>query len=210
MTRDLSAGSLVRHGIDAVIVAATVLIAWYLWPAFLGGSSRLITVHGHSMEPTYQPGDLVLLDTEISPSVADIIVFRIPANEPGAGQLVVHRIVGLRDDGTYVTKGDNSQNADTFQVSRGDILGSPRFSVPHGGQVIAVLSTPIGIGVATGFLCTALLWPRRRDQDAEHLEASAADADECSPIVGADGVTSSEAVIAEAEEWLRLQVPQLM
>jgi signal peptidase len=208
MTRDLSAGSLVRHGIDAVIVAATVLIAWYLWPAFLGGSSRLITVHGHSMEPTYQPGDLVLLDTEISPSVADIIVFRIPANEPGAGQLVVHRIVGLRDDGTYVTKGDNSQNADTFQVSRSDILGSPRLSVPHGGRVIAVLSTPIGLGVATGFLCTALLWPRRGDD--EYLDLSVYDDDEWRSIIAADRLTFTEAEIAEAQEWLRTQVPQLV
>ena len=55
--------SVVRHAWDVVALAFTVAAAWFLWPATLGGSSQMVVVHGQSMEPTYSPGDLVVLDT---------------------------------------------------------------------------------------------------------------------------------------------------
>lgn len=206
--------SVARHVADVVILAATVAAAWFLWPAFLGGSSRMITVQGHSMEPTYATGDLVLLDTGAEPEVGKIVVFQIPDDELGGGQLVVHRVIGRRDDGTYITQGDNSENADTFMITRSDILGSPRLVVPHGGTAIGVLSSPVGLGAATGGLCTMLLWPRKRGELDESVEATTNESGDASVDVWS-AVNAYVAVapqvdevdfVAEAEAWLREQL----
>ena len=47
----------VVRGLGGASVAA--LVAAYLWPASLGGRSVLVVVHGTSMMPVFQPGDLL-------------------------------------------------------------------------------------------------------------------------------------------------------
>ena len=98
ITHEKRAPSALRRVLDIVALGVTIGVAWFLWPSFLGGSSQLILVQGHSMEPTYAPGELVLLNTDFSPDVGSVVVFHIPEGELGAGALVVHRIVGLRAD----------------------------------------------------------------------------------------------------------------
>ena len=177
----------------------------------------MIVVHGHSMEPTYVTGDLVVLDTAATPEIGHIIVFKIPADEPGAGLLVVHRIIGIRDDGTFITQGDNAQNPDVFLTARSDILGSPRFAVPHGGQAIAILSSPIGLAAATGGLCMILLWPRKRDEETEDVEEESAPrwTQEPADVWSIFNETATVQhvddpdVAAEAEAWLREQLELL-
>ena len=151
-----------RLVVDLIMLGLTAVGAWYVWPTVLGGSSQAIVIHGRSMEPTYATGDLVVVDTDAVPAVGNIIVFKIPSDEPGGGQLVAHRIVGMRDDGTYTTQGDSSENPDVFLTARSDILGSPRFSIPHGGQAIGLVATPLGLSIVAGLLSTVLLWPRKR------------------------------------------------
>lgn len=202
-----------RHVADFVVLGVTVAAAWFMWPASLGGSSRMIVVHGHSMEPTYVTGDLVVLDTGAAPEIGHIVVFKIPDDEAGAGLFVVHRVIGIRADGTYITQGDNAPNPDVFLTKRSDILGSPRFSVPHGGQAIALLGSPIGLAAAIGGLCTVLLWPRKRDEEPEDVvEESTPQSPE--PAVVPSAVEKPVAmrqvedaeVAAEAEAWLREQL----
>lgn len=210
--------SAARHVADFVVLALTVLAAWFLWPSSLGGSSRVIKVQGHSMEPTYQTGDLILVDTSATPEIGDVIVFEIPDNEPGAGNLVVHRLIGLREDGTYVTQGDNTASPDSFGTTRSDIIGSPRFSIPHGGAAIGMVTSPVGLAAATGMLSTLLLWPRKQpDEPTEADEQTEGDEPtidvdrtlELESLVIQDGwssTTFSEQVVTEAEEWLQSQL----
>ncbi len=199
--------SVTRHVADVVVLGVTVAAAWFLWPSFLGGSSRMITVQGHSMEPTYVTGDLVILDTAATPEIGKIVVFQIPKDVAGGGHLIVHRVIGIRPDGTYITQGDNAPNPDVFLTKRADILGSPRFSIPHGAEAIGTLSSPIGLAVAIGGLCTALLWPRKRGDEDEGGEV-----DESSPNSDEQVITpimrrvEDADVAAEAEAWLREQL----
>lgn len=195
--------SIVRHFLDFIVLGVTILVAWALWPSFLGGSSQIIMVQGHSMEPTYQPGALILLDTDFTPGVGSVIVFHIPEGELGAGALVVHRIVGQRADGTYITQGDNTQNVDAFRVARSDILGTPRFAVPHGGRVISVLTSPVAMGAAAGFMTTILLWPRGRPPAPVEYVGLAIDDD------GWSSLAIPEQVQAEADAWLQSQLAQV-
>ena len=191
----------VRRAIDVAALVLTVLAAWFLWPASLGGSSRFIVVEGQSMEPTFHLGDLVLLHVGTAPRIGNVIVFRIPHGEPAAGLLIIHRIIGRRDDGTFVTQGDNRRTPDQFHIHRSDIMGSPRRSIPHLGRIIGLLSNPMIVGIAAGLLGTLLLWPRRNDRHAQALPIDLElDAD------GWSGVVLSEQLIRDAEDWLRTQL----
>lgn len=213
-TRSVSAA---RHVADFVVLGVTVFAAWFLWPSSLGGSSRIIKVQGHSMEPTFQSGDLILVDTSATPEIGDIIVFEIPDNEPGAGNLVVHRFIGLREDGTYLTQGDNTVSPDTFGTTRSDIIGSPRLAIPHGGQVIGMMTSPVGLAAATGMLSTLVLWPRKKPDEPTEVDEQTEgdeptiDVDRTleleSPVIqdGWSSTTFSAQVVTEAEEWLQSQ-----
>lgn len=204
-----------RRIVDVVGLALMGVAAWFMWPSFLGGSSQVILVHGHSMEPTYMTGDLVVIDTSAMPQIGDIIVFQIPKDEPGGGQHVVHRLIGRRDDGTYITQGDNAPNPDAFLTERSDILGSPRFSIPHGGRAIGMLGSPIGLGGVAGVLCSLLLWPRKRVDDVDNADDATdkLEAPEVEPIAVADEAIAERVIAAdvatEAEAWLRDQLELL-
>lgn len=194
--------SLVRHALDIAVVAMVALLAWFLWPSFLGGTNRVVAVHGHSMEPTFHAGDLVVLNTHAQPAVGRIFVFQIPADEPGGGRLVVHRIIGQRDDGSYITQGDNTQNPDSFRVTDRELVGSPRFVVPHGAKLISIFGTPIGLATATGLLSAIVMWPRARPNTLGGLTR---------PTIGPDGWSSikipeEEMTAAEAWVWVETQL----
>jgi len=147
-----------------LLVAAFIVF----WPSSLGGSTRLIVVEGHSMEPTYHFGDLVIARTNPHPKVGDIIVYRVPKNEDGAGKLIIHRVRTIRPDGTFQTQGDNRDTPDPYHIHSADIQGSPLFAVPHAGRAIGICSNPLVVGAAAGLLVVFLLWPtrpKRGDED---------------------------------------------
>ena len=176
----------VRVAADLAGFLAIIMLAWYLWPASLGGDARIVVVQGHSMEPTFQLGDALIVKANPRPHVGDIIVFHIPAGEPAAGKMVVHRVRAIRADGSYQTQGDNRTTADSFHTTDGDVMGSPVRSIPHLGRVIGLASNPIAVGLATGLIATMLLWP--------------------APLISKDEGDSPEASVhdfdAEAQAWL--------
>lgn len=153
-----------RHALhdvlDLLVLVLIGVAAWFLWPTALGGSTRFVVVQGHSMEPVYHLGDAVVVKELAHPQVGDVIVFSIPAGEPAAGMLVVHRIHGVRADGTFETKGDNRRYPDTFRIRRADILGSPAWTLPHFGRLVGLAADPLVVGATAGTIARILLLPR--------------------------------------------------
>jgi signal peptidase len=145
-------------GFTLLVLAAAFVV---FWPASLGGSTRLVVVEGHSMEPTYHFGDLVVARANPHPKVGEIIVYRIPKGDPAAGMLIIHRVKTIRPDGTFETQGDNRTTPDPFLITPADIAGSPLFAVPHAGRLIGICSNPPVVGAAAGLLVVFLLWPSR-------------------------------------------------
>jgi signal peptidase len=151
-------------GFTLLLLAAAFVL---FWPSSLGGSTRLVVVEGHSMEPTYHFGDLVVARANPHPKVGDIIVYRIPKGDPAAGMLIIHRVRTIRPDGTFETQGDNRTTPDPFLITPSDIAGSPLFAVPHAGRVIGICSSPLVVGGAAGLLVVFLLWPSRPKRQPE-------------------------------------------
>lgn len=95
-------------------IALTLLVAgaWFqfLRPSSIGGPATYVIVSGTSMLPTLGSGDLAVAFREDSYEVGDIVVYRVPGADPGAGTQIVHRIVGHPPNGIgYLVQGDNRE-----------------------------------------------------------------------------------------------------
>ena len=100
-------------------ILGALAVGWLLWPSSLGGCTTLTIVSGHSMEPTYYTGDLVV--SRCGPvDVGDVIVYN-PPNVGGAR--VIHRIID-GDASGWIVQGDNNDFVDPWQPTEENILGS--------------------------------------------------------------------------------------
>lgn len=126
------------------------------WPATLGGTTAYVLVSGDSMEPTMHSGDLAVLRRQPSYQRGDIVAFRVPRGEVGAGQVVIHRVVGGNADG-YRLLGDNKAHEDPWQPAQGDVLGRRVLLVPRAGQAVQTIANPLGLGVMAGLLAAIVV-----------------------------------------------------
>jgi signal peptidase I len=115
-----------------------------------------VIVSGESMEPALEAGDLVVTVRKRGYDVGDVIAYRIPDGEPGAGVLVIHRIVGGSAGAGYITQGDNREGRDPWRPRPHDVVGTEAVSVPRVGLGLAHVRTPLGLAVLAGVV-TGLL-----------------------------------------------------
>lgn len=105
-----------------------------------------ITIQTNSMSPTFHAGDLIF-DKKVSNvkdlKQGDIITFWTVIQ--GKRVMNTHKIVDIRTDGSFVTRGDaNNKNDDRIVVS-GDIIGKYSGSKINGlGKTLDFLQSPMG------------------------------------------------------------------
>jgi len=148
-----------RH-LPGLAWTATFLVlaaAWFalLRPAPLGGSAGYVTIRGVSMLPTYRFGDLVVTHKQPRYGKGDIIAYRVPKGQFGAGITVIHRVVGGSGSTGFVLRGDNNNFNDDWHPKQQDVVGKAWVHVPALGLVLAFLHAPVpiaslasGVGVA--------------------------------------------------------------
>jgi signal peptidase I len=138
----------------STVVLLAAFVAWllYLRPAPLGGPATFVIVSGTSMEPRLHDGDLVVVRRQDSYSPGDVVAFRVPEGEPGAGAMVIHRIVGGSARSGFRMQGDNKALADLWRPHDSDIVGRPWLAIPRAGRVVTTLGSPLGAGTAAGLL----------------------------------------------------------
>lgn len=97
-----------------VIFFVCLVSVWILTQAGV----EAYTILSGSMEPTLYTGDLVLVSTkETEIQRDDMIAFRMGEN------IVVHRVIDVREGEQYVTKGDANQQADLDLVEKDQVIG---------------------------------------------------------------------------------------
>ncbi|MES2170512.1 MAG: signal peptidase I [Actinomycetota bacterium] len=137
-----------------------------LWPAQYGGFTGLTIVNGHSMEPTYHTGDLVLSLRQPSYQPGDIVSYLIPKGQPGATGRVIHRIVSVSTatgSAVYTTQGDNNNSADPWHFGSSDVLGKAIYSIPSIGTLLSKLASPLILGLASAATVFGIVWRFGRD-----------------------------------------------
>jgi signal peptidase len=134
----------------AYVGLAAALLA--LWPQSLGGNVAYVKVSGHSMEPTFHIGDVVMVRSEPGYHVGDVVAYRVPAGEVGAGTEVVHRIVGGDSRHGFVTRGDHNRYRDQWRPRPGDIVGRKVLLVPGVASVFSALHGPLPLAAFAALL----------------------------------------------------------
>lgn len=142
-------------------LGALVLLAaaWFvvLRPASLGGPATYVVIRGDSMEPTYATGDLVVARADTSYSVGEVVAYRVPDGDLGAGLVVVHRIAGGSGQGGYTMQGDNNPALDPWTPRNDDVAGRAWLHVPLVGGLIAVIHQPVVAGALATSVVIAFL-----------------------------------------------------
>ncbi|GBD13944.1 LexA repressor [bacterium HR24] len=157
--------------LEALVLA--LVVAWFFLfrPQFLGGPAAYVIVSGHSMVPTMQDGDLVIVHRQDAYAPGDIVAYRIPKGEPGEGHIVIHRIVGGSAEEGYITKGDNRSGPDLWRPRPEDVLGKAWLHVPAVGDILGVLRSPLVLAavaaVAAAVLVLTSADERRREGEGE-------------------------------------------
>ncbi len=130
-----------------VVVSALLFlgVAAVVWPAALGGRSGVVMVSGVSMQPTMHTGDLALVRQHDRYEVGEIVAFRVPKGEQGAGAIVIHRIIGGSGDQGYVLQGDNKPRPDPWRPTNADVVGARWGLVPKAGSLLSFLLAPINV-----------------------------------------------------------------
>jgi signal peptidase I len=175
--------------LTAALLAVFGLVV--LVPAVTG--STTLTVLTGSMEPTINPGALIIVKP-VAPEdieVGSIITYR-PASEQDI--LITHRVVRQESGAagtTWVTRGD-ANGADDEPIVYEQVRGKVLFSLPYLGYVRQALTSQgpwLLIGVAL-IMVLALLWPlltrrgRKGNPGAHAAPSGASNTPQPSAVVG--------------------------
>jgi signal peptidase I len=131
-------------------VLTLVLVAgWtvFLRPQALGGPTAVVVVSGTSMQPSLHTGDVVLVHRRPSYRVGDVIAYRVPKGDVGAGSVIIHRITGGSAATGFVVRGDNRSTVDQWRPRPADVMGARWADLPTSDSRLTWLRTPIAFGV---------------------------------------------------------------
>lgn len=140
-------GSFLSYGFTIALI-----VVWFIWfrPVTLQGAASYVIVSGISMEPTLYTGDLVILQSQETYRVGDIVAYHVDAGN------VIHRIVDVEGD-TFILQGDNKRAIDPWTPQQEDILGKLWLHIPQAGDIIEKLHEPLWLAVFIALLCFVLL-----------------------------------------------------
>lgn len=123
-----------------LIILLCIILATYGYSYFTNGCNpakanifgyKLVYIGSESMEPTINTGALVLCKMLTSPeeiAVGDICNY-LYTTSSGTQKSIIHRIIKLSDDNTYIFKGDNNPKADYLPVSADQICSKYIFTL---------------------------------------------------------------------------------
>jgi signal peptidase len=151
-------GRVLAKVVGGVVLAALLVTAVFLlWPLASGQPSRVIIVSGHSMDPTFHTGDMIIVLPADHYERGQVVPYRVPKGDPGEGGLVIHRIVGGDAASGFVMKGDNNPAPDIWSPKPADMVGRQVLLIPRVGLYMAWLRQPAVLAALIAGLVTMFL-----------------------------------------------------
>ncbi|MGC5617007.1 signal peptidase I [Georgenia sp. Z1491] len=165
----------VARGFIAVVAVLAVLVAAaaFIVPRFMGWVP--LTILSGSMEPTYSPGDVVVVDPDYAdPVIGDVVTVQPVSGDP---TLVTHRIIGVTvgNDGALgvTTQGDANDAVDD-PVTMEQIQGQVIYGVPWVGHLTQPEVRPwlggAAIAILAWLVLSSILGGRGKDDEADDAE----------------------------------------
>jgi signal peptidase I len=149
--------------IVAVWLLAVIAVAGA--SAWLGTFPPFMTVMTSSMEPTFHPGDVAVMQTlrGHTPKVGEIVEIHVPKQYQSRYSYpsrVVHRVFKV-EDGWVTTKGDNVGDPDPFKTRATVVTERVRTVIPSAGRIKTFLFSPFGLLWLAGGALLFLVLPLR-------------------------------------------------
>jgi signal peptidase I len=155
----------------AVVAAQFALVAALLWfclPQSLGGRAGWVLVSGTSMLPRLHTGDLVLVEHQSGYHVGEVVAYRVPKGEIGAGHVVIHRIVGGNSRTGWRMKGDNRTAPDLWYPTNHDVIGVKQLRIPDAWFVLRAFHMPVLLALFAAF--GAFFWIALSGDEKPHAQ----------------------------------------
>jgi signal peptidase len=124
---------------------------WFGLPQNLGGRASWVLVSGTSMLPRFHTGDLVLVEHQSSYHVGEVVAYRVPQGQIGAGHVVIHRIIGGDGENGWKLQGDNRTAPDLWYPTNHYVVGAKQLRIPHAWFVLRIFHMPVLLGLFAAF-----------------------------------------------------------
>ncbi len=115
----------------AFLIITSIIFAYPAIQIARGDLIPLVVLSG-SMQPLFNPGDIIFISRTKEVRVGDIIAFREPSGKEKV--LITHRVINITEKGIK-TKGDANEDPDPFLVNPNDVIGKPVFLIPFLGYL---------------------------------------------------------------------------
>jgi signal peptidase len=162
------------HAKKIALVAAQAAVVgtllWFCLPQGLGGRASWVLVSGTSMLPRLHTGDLVLVEHQSSYHVGEVVAYRVPKGQVGAGHVVIHRIIGGNGEAGWRMQGDNRTAPDLWYPTNHDVVGAKQLRIPHAWLILRIFHMPVLLGLFAAFgifFWIALSGSGEADEDAD-------------------------------------------
>lgn len=150
-------GKVLEWGIFTIVLLAFLAII----SPYLPSKDHLVTyiITSGSMEPQVKAGSVVLVKPVPAEKVkaGDIIAFSSPINSQ---QTIVHRVISVEEKQNaevFITKGDNNNVADRWEVPSDLLRGVMIFNIPYLGHPASFMRTPKGFIIFIGLPALLLM-----------------------------------------------------
>ena len=150
------------------ILIGFIAIVLFIIPTIIG-IKPFIVLSG-SMENTVKTGSVAYINTHVN--AEDIQIGEIIAFSVGNSQ-VTHRVIGINENNTFITKGDANDNEDLAPVKFEDFKGKTIFSIPYLGKFITMCKTKIGhfiIFLIIGLNILFLIFSKDNDKKIKQIK----------------------------------------
>ena len=99
---------------------------------------KMYYVKSGSMSPTINIGSLIVVEKKETATIniQDVVTFRT-SNKT----VVTHRLVGVTDRGSYLTRGDANDSIYYTTINKDNIIGKVVFTLPYVGSFLCMLKT---------------------------------------------------------------------
>jgi signal peptidase I len=135
----------------AVVLVGLIAVWALLAPVAFGGSASYVMVAGASMEPLLHTGDLVVARQQAGYEPGEVVTYVHPRLGP-----VIHRVIGVEGD-HYVLKGDSNPWIDSYQPTRGEVVGVSWLVLRGAGEWLQWLRKPGPLAVFSLTLAVVVL-----------------------------------------------------
>ncbi len=103
-----------KISIGDIVFVAVLLVLILIFTVF-----KVKYIRTGSMEPTLHVGAVVIVNPHVKPDKGDIAMYETDSSE------VIHRVMDINDDGSYMFKGDNVADPDINNPVPRDAVTGP-------------------------------------------------------------------------------------